>query len=214
MIQPLAIMSSKSRSIAVAVIASLSSLAVVIDSPAVAAGFTETEDRTSYVLMEQGGRSTTMSGSTEDLDRAKALRTGLEGLLYVRQGGAAYVIRDPETLRRAEAIFEPQKRLGHRQAELGSRQAELGHRQAALGREQARLGLRQASATPRQQNDLGRQQNELGRRQNELGKQQDVLGRQQNVLGREQARLAREADVKFRALLAEALQRGVARRVN
>lgn len=214
MIQPLAALSYKCRRFALAVLASLSGLAMLVSLPAVAGSSVQPADRTSYILFTQGSRSTTMSGSTEDLGRARAVRVGLEGLLYVRQGGAAYVIRDSATLRRAEAIFEPQNRLGGRQAELGSRQAELGKRQATLGAEQARLGLRQAGATPRQQNELGRQQDELGRRQNALGQQQGVLGRQQSVLGREQARLAREADARFRALVAEALQRGVARRVD
>lgn len=214
MIHSLVTMSSKCRHISLAVLAALTTLAAPVHVVAAAAAADEPADRTSYVLFEQGGRNTTMSGSTDDLNRAKALRNGAEGLLYVRQGAAAYIIRDAETLRRAEAIFDPQKRMGARQAELGSRQAELGKRQAALGAEQARLGIRQVGATPRQQNELGRQQNELGRRQNLLGQQQDVLGRQQNALGREQARLALEADRRFRALLADALQRGVAKRVD
>jgi hypothetical protein len=207
-------MPSKCRSISLAALAALSTLSAGLYSSAFAAGPAQSADRTSYVLFEQGGRNTTMSGSTDDMTRAKALRNGVEGLLYVRQSGAAYVIRDAATLRRAEAIFEPQRRLGEQQAELGSRQAELGSRQAALGAEQARLGLRQAGATPRQQSELGRQQSELGARQNALGQQQHVLGGQQGVLGREQARLAREADAQLRALVEDAIRRGVAQRVN
>jgi hypothetical protein len=185
-------------------------LFALIQAPAVAAE----ADRTSYVLFSQGSSSTTMSGSTDDLRRARTLRIGQEALLYVREGSEAYVVRDPATLRRAEAIFEPQEAMGARQAELGSRQAALGSRQAALGSQQARLGAQQADASPRRAAGLGRQQAELGRRQDELGRQQNALGTRQSALGREQARLAREADVKFRALLAEALRAGVARRVD
>ncbi len=207
MIEPLAPASSLYRRISMAVLAALSGLFMLIHPAAAMAGGGPSGDRTSYVLFSEGSRSTTMSGSTEDLSRARALRKGSEALLYVRQGGAAYLIRDAATLRRAEAIFEPQQALGARQAELGSRQAALGSRQAALGAQQARLGARQASASPRQQEALGRRQEELGRQQDALGRQQDALGRQQDALGR-------EADAKFRALLADALERGVARRVD
>jgi hypothetical protein len=182
--------------------------------PGAAGAAVQSAEGTSYVLLSQGGRSISMSGSTEDVSRAKALRVGSEGLLYVRDGGAAYVIRDAATLRRAHAIFEPQQRLGARQAELGSRQAALGSRQAALGAQQARLGAQQGNATPRRAAGLGRQQAALGSQQNALGEQQNALGAQQAVLGREQARLAREANLKFRALLDDARRNGLAQRVD
>lgn len=207
MIEPL-----KSRRLFLSLLSALCGLFALAGLPAAAAA--ADGDRTSYVLLSAGSRSATMSGSTDDLRRARALRTGQEALLYVRQDGAAYVIRDAATLRRAAAIFEPQQAMGARQAELGSRQAELGSRQAALGAEQARLGAQQASATPARAVELGRQQAALGRRQDELGRQQNVLGTRQGALGRQQARLAREADVKFAALLAEALRSGVAQRVD
>jgi bla regulator protein blaR1 len=72
----------------------------------------------------------------------------------------------------------------------------------------------QADARPREQGELGRQQGELGRQQGELGKQQGELGRQQGLLGQEQARLAKIAQVQIKALLADAIRRGLARRVN
>lgn len=209
MIEPLARLPRQSRRLFLAVLAAFCGLFALIQPSAVVAA-----DRTSYVLFSQGSSSTTMSGSTDDLRRARALRAGAEALLYVRRDGASYVVRDPATLRRAEAIFEPQQAMGARQAELGSRQAALGSRQAALGAQQARLGARQASASPALAAELGRQQSALGRRQDDLGRQQDALGQQQSALGREQSRLAREADAKFRALLAEALRSGLARRVD
>ena len=213
MTEPLASLSRTCRC-ALATFASLSLVAILAYPPAVAVAAAESPDGTSYVLLHPGSRSSSMSGSAEDLSRARALRAGSEGLLYVRQGGAAYVIRDAATLRRAEAIFKPQQALGARQAELGSRQAALGARQARLGAEQARLAARQAGGSPSRQQALGRQQEALGRQQNALGVQQDALGRQQSALGREQARLAREAKVKFGALIADALRRGLAQRIN
>jgi hypothetical protein len=212
-IEPLATLSCKCRRIALAMVIALSGLIVLAPPPAVAAG-AHSAGRTSYVFLVQGSRSSTMSGSTEDLRRAKALRVDLEGLLYIRNAEGAYLIRDSAILRRAEAIFQPQQVLGARQGELGRRQAALGTRQGALGIEQGRLGRQQADASPRRSQELARQQEALGRQQNALGEQQDALARQQAALGREQERLAREADAKIRALLAEALQRGAAPRGN
>jgi hypothetical protein len=199
--------------IAVALSAALAGL-MLASPPAGAEISVETAERFSYVLFAPGSRSTSMSGSTEDLRRARALRAGNEALLYVRDARGAYVIRDAATLRRARALFEPQEALGARQAELGSRQAALGSRQAALGAQQAQLGAQQANAPPRRAVDLGGRMSALGRQQHALGEQQHALGRQQHALGQQQHRLAREAQAKMRALLDEAVRSGLAQRVN
>ena len=166
----------------------------------------------SYVLVTSHG--STMSGSSDDFRRAEHYRAGSAPLLYVRQDGRAYVIRDAAILQRAEAIMKPQQDLGARQGELGAQQGELGSRQGALGAEQGRLGARMADSTPRQMAELGRQQGELGRRQAELGRQQAALGERQAALGREQARLVQLARPQFRALVTEAIRKGLAQRVD
>src|SRR5256885_1551655 len=108
-------------------IATLASLAVfaggMISPPSLAAQAGRSAGGWAYVLFAPGSPSVTMSGSMDDVRRAKAFRSDGEGVLYVRQGGSAYVIRDAATLRRVQALFEPQKALGARQSELGSRQA-------------------------------------------------------------------------------------------
>jgi hypothetical protein len=71
-----------------------------------------------------------------------------------------------------------------------------------------------ADARVRERGVLGRQQCELGRQQAALGEQQAALGRQQAALGREQARAAELAQPQFRALVNEALKRGLAQRVD
>jgi len=198
---------NKFRSLALAALAA--SAAAMSVASATAAG-----DHTNYVLFTPGTESISMSGSTNDVERARALRRGNESLLYVREDGAAYVIRDPATLRAAAALFKPQSDLGDRQGELGRRQGELGARQGELGAEQGRLGALQANSPPREAAQLAIQQGELGRRQGELGRQQGELGQQQAELGREQARLAEIAQEKLRALVADALRRGLAQRVD
>jgi hypothetical protein len=202
------------RLVALAAPVLLATMTVPISAHSAGATSVQPTEHMTYAYFAPGGRISIMSGSTGDLDRARALRSGAEGLLYFRQGGAAYVVRDAAVLREAEAIFRPQREIGDRQAALGDRQAALGERQARLGMEQASLGFRQASATPSRAGELGRLQAELGRRQHTLGQQQNVLGRQQSALGREQEVAAREADRKLRALVADAIRRGVARPVN
>lgn len=170
-------------------------------------------DRMSYVLVTGNGDSS-MNGSTDDLRHARSLRAGNSDMLYLRQGGSAYVIRDAALIGRARAIVKPQQELGERQGALGRQQGELGRRQGELGREQGRLGALMADATARRMGELGRQQGELGRRQAALGKQQAALGSRQAELGREQARLAELTKPQFRALVADAIRRGLAERVD
>lgn len=214
MIELLTNMPRNYRRLALAALAALAVPTLLVQPSAVAASRDQSADRTSYVLIAAGNGSSTMSGSTDDLRRARSLRSGREALLYVRDGGAAYVIRDAATLRQAEAIFAPQNALGDQQGELGDRQSALGERQSRLGMQQAELGSQQAYASPKRAEALGRQQEALGRQQDELGRQQNELGRQQEALGREQERLADEANARIRALVEEAVQRGVAQRVD
>src|SRR5688500_17458048 len=89
-------------------------------------------DRLSYILMTSDGSSLS-SGSSDDFRLAHRHRSGKAPMLFVRQDGAAYVIRDPAILARAEAIMGPQRELGRRQGALGAQQGELGRKQGALG---------------------------------------------------------------------------------
>lgn len=82
-------------------------------------------------------------GSERDLRVAERARRGREDLLWFRQGGRAYVIRDPELLAEARALWQPVEELGRRQGELGARQGALGAQQGELGARQGELGARQ-----------------------------------------------------------------------
>lgn len=170
----------------------------------------QSRERSAFVLFRADSTSTTMSGSSDDLRRARTQRRGREAMLYVRRGGASYVIRDAAMLGRAQAIFAPQDALGERQSELGAQQSALGDRQSALGAQQAEIGARMAGASAGRADALSREQEALASRQEVLSREQEALGRRQAALGREQERLAREADAKLGALVDEALRRGLA----
>ena len=167
-----------------------------------------------FVLLGSDSQGVEMSGSMDDLGRARSLRAGSEALLYVRQGGSAYVIRDAATLRRAKALFEPQQALGRQQAELGTRQAALGRQQAQLGAAQAHLALRQVGDSPSEAEGRARQQEALSQQQSDLGIQQAALGRQQAELGRQQSDRGHIADKQMQTLFGEALRSGLAQRID
>jgi len=160
----------------------------------------------SYVVMTAGGDTSTINGSTDDYQRAKAYRQGGEGLIYFRQGGATYLVRDAAMLRRAEAILGPQRELGKRQGALGRKQGELGRRQGALGAQQAQASLSGPEAAAHRVAELGRQQAELGA-------QQAALGGKQAELGRQQAAAAKVAEKQLAALFTDAIRKGLAQRV-
>ena len=207
-------MSIPRRSHRLATLASLAVLAgALISLPSLAAEAGRSAGAWAYVLFTPGSPDVSMSGSMDDVRRARSFRSDGEGVLYVRQGGSAYVIRDAATLRRAQSLFEPQKALGARQSELGSRQSALGQQQSRLGAQQAQIGMRQAGSSPRDADALSHQQDDLGRQQDALGQQQDALGRRQDELGREQDRLSRIAEEQLHTLFGDAIRSGLAQRV-
>jgi bla regulator protein BlaR1 len=184
-------------------------------------------DGESYVLLYDDN-SATMNGSSDDLKRVKRMRGGAgEDILWFRQGGKEYVVRDAALLRQAKDLFKAQGELGARQGELGGRQGALGAKQGALGAQQGALGAKQGALAAEQARrggdddreidrkmaDLDRKMEELGEQQEELGRQQEVLGRQQEELGRQQEELGRKAEKELHALMNRAIQSGVAQEV-
>jgi beta-lactamase regulating signal transducer with metallopeptidase domain len=153
----------------------------------------------------------------------------------IAQARAAF---EPQT-----KLGSQQAELGNRQAGLGMKQAEFGQKQAALGVKQAQLGLRQAelslqasrlaaqndeAARERQEKELDKQQEalekeqealsqeqeKLGEEQEKLGEQQEALGQEQEKLGEQQEKLAREGEKKLKALIDEAVSKGLAEPVD
>jgi bla regulator protein BlaR1 len=134
--------------------------------------------------------------------------------LWIRRGGRVYVTSSASALERAEALTQPQRELGSRQAALGSEQARLGMQQGALGTQQAALGGQQAQTrNDERQRELAKQQQALSEKQNELGKEQEKMGRQQQTLGEQQERLSREIEKKLGELADQLIRSGQAKEV-
>jgi beta-lactamase regulating signal transducer with metallopeptidase domain len=185
-------------------------------------------DGESYVML-YGDNSASISGSNEDLKKVRRMRgSSGEDILWYRQGGKEYVVRDAALLKQAKDLFKAQGELGARQGELGGRQGALGAKQGALGAKQGALGAQQGalaadrvrrgsdaddSDLDRRMEELSRKMDDLGRQQEELGRQQEVLGRQQEELGRQQEALSAKAEKELRSLMSRAIQSGAAQEV-
>lgn len=182
----------------------------------------------SFVLMYGDRDSVTMSGSTDDIERAKRFRgSAKEGLLWFRRGGKEYVVHDPALLKEVTDLYKPVSELGARQGELGGKQGKLGGRQGALGAQQGALGAEIAALAAesvrrggdddrdleRHEKELSEKMEELGRQQEELGRQQEVLGRQQEELGRQQEAASARADKGLHEVIDRAIRSGAAQEV-
>jgi bla regulator protein BlaR1 len=138
-----------------------------------------------------------------------------------------------------QELGKKQAELGKRQAALGKQQAELGEKMRQVqvkvpdmtaeldklraelkelssgatseqvGKLQAEVGALQAKIG-RVQAESGDQQAQIGAQMGELGAKQGELGKEQGELGRQQGELARHASEQMKAILDEALKKGLA----
>lgn len=111
---------------------------------------------------------TTMSGSMNDINRARRFKRPGEQLLWFRQGGGEYVIRDQGVLRQIEDLWAPVGAIGDEQGVVGQKQGEIG----------------------KLQGEIGAKQGEIGAEQGKIGAEQGKIGDRQGVLGARQGRLA------------------------
>jgi hypothetical protein len=152
--------------------------AIAADRDAAATQSAPHERRLNFVMFGND-RDTTMSGSTEDIRRARALRRGSERMLWFRQSGREYVVRDPALLAQVLDLWKPVGQLGDQQGVLGTRQGELGTRQGEIGTLQGVLGT---------------EQGRVGTRQGRLGERQGVLAARETAGRREEQRAAIERE--------------------
>jgi bla regulator protein BlaR1 len=200
------------------------------------------EPELNYILMRDGDRIS-MSGDTKDIERARRLRQGNEALLWFRDGGQEYVLRDPAILKQVEGTWKPVDEIGEAQGKLGSQQGELGRQMGEIGTQQGLLGTRQgtlsvreASLSLREGSDslsddgraqiarqrreirnqvraLDRQMRALDRPMKELGDKMEVMSREMDVLGHKMEAAAHKAMAEMRAIVKRAIGSGAARPV-
>ncbi|CAE6686170.1 M56 family metallopeptidase [Xanthomonas arboricola] len=196
-------------------------------------------DRDAYVLLQ--GNDSVMNGSVDDLKHVRRL-AGKDGqLMWFRKDGKQYVVRDPDTFKRLNAVYAPVTKLGQAQGALGERQGELGEQLGELGAQMGELGARAADAAAKHVNaslldtdaraqqaaERAAREAERAVRQAEQAMQRSgaqqrmqALARQQAALATEQADLASQqaaasvrADKEAQRIMREAIAQGLATRI-
>ncbi|CAG2082129.1 M56 family metallopeptidase [Xanthomonas arboricola pv. juglandis] len=196
-------------------------------------------DRDAYVLLQ--GNDSVMNGSVDDLKHVRRL-AGKDGqLMWFRKDGKQYVVRDPDTFKRLNAVYAPVTKLGQAQGALGERQGELGEQQGELGAQMGELGARAADAAAKHVNaslldtdartqqaaERAAREAERAVRQAEQAMQRSgaqqrmqALARQQAALATEQADLASQqaaasvrADKEAQRIMREAIAQGLATQI-
>ena len=208
--------------------------------PAPAARAVAAEPELNYVYFQDDNR-TAMSGDTNDIARAKRLRQGKEALLWFRDAGQDYLVRDPAVLKQVDALWRPVRELGEAQGKLGSQMGELGRRQGAYGAQQGVIGTRQgalaireaaldmrssheqltpaeAAAIDQQRAELRRQQKALGKEMRafkkpmrELEDQMAALSREMDAMSQRMEAASHKADAELRGTIRQAIASGAAK---
>ena len=152
-------------------------------------------------------------GRRAELDKARSVAHG--DFLWFTRDGKSYVVDDPQTVSRIQAMYKPMEDLGRQQEELGRKQEELGRQQEELGRQQEQASIptpdiskemsdlnaavarlqakKNGTVTQEQLADLegtiGELQGKLGGLQGEVGAKQGEVGAKQGELGEKQGKL-------------------------
>lgn len=162
-----------------------------------------------FVIVTKNSDGVTMSGSEEDADHARSLKSKIPGdFIWFERDEKSYVIRDQATVDRAKKFWEPEEELGKKQEALGKQQEELGRQQEALGKkmEEVRVKIpdmtadmqalmakmKELSANGGTQEEIGELQSQIGELQSRVGEIQSGAGRQQGEIGRQQGELGRK----------------------
>lgn len=184
------------------------SVAATPPAPAAAPQVAFGEDRAGYALVRKGEDGMMMSGSGEDIDAVKAARRAIDGdFLWFHRDGKAYVIRDADTLARAEAAWSATRDLNAQMATLNARMQPhqdkmqaLSERMQALQTDVAEPPEMQAASA--EMHRLGAQMGTLSTRQAALGArmagageaEQAALQEEMDALSAEQERLGRDME--------------------
>lgn len=194
----------------------------------------------SYAYLAGGG-SITMSGDSKDVARARSFKQGSGPLLWFREGGQEYIVRDPDTLAQLEAVWKPGRELDAAESKLDrqhdgldrehdrldARRDALESRRDALADRESDLADRESedSVTPSARAELAKQRRNLQQQQQalagemraleppmqELRARMDALRRQLDALHRKQKLASSKEDADVRALFQRAIAAGTAR---
>jgi hypothetical protein len=196
----------------------------------------------SYAYLRNGGEIT-MSGSSKDIARARSFKQGGGPMLWFREGGQEYVVRDPDTLAQLEAVWKlgreldaaeekldrQNESLDSKRDQLDAKREELESRRDVLADRESDLADRASedSVSPAAKAELAKQRRNLQQQRQaladelralerpmkELGSQVDAIQRQLDALHQKQKLASSKEETDVRALFRRAIAAGTAKPV-
>jgi beta-lactamase regulating signal transducer with metallopeptidase domain/predicted nucleic acid-binding Zn-ribbon protein len=165
-----------------------------------------TGDFSDRFVIVSGDSPIAMSGNSQDLEHATALRSKINGdFIWFQRDEKSYVIRDQAVVNQAKVLFKPEQDLGEKQQALGKQQQALGDQQRALGDkmrdvhvavpdvsadlEKLEAQLKQLSASGGTQQQVGDVERQLGEVMRKLGQTQSQAGDQDRQIGEQMRQL-------------------------
>lgn len=147
-----------------------------------------------FALVRPGRDGTSGSGDRADWRDIEAAKRAIPGeFLWFRHDGKAYVVRDAGVVAKIVETWSPVDRLGVEMEGYGREMEKHGKKMEALGRQLERQPT-----------------HELGQQMTEASKPMDALGKQMKVLGKQMEIEAHAAEKTTRALIKDAMAKGLA----
>jgi len=143
----------------------------------------------SYAIIRgDGSHQMSFNGDihSSDIDKAQQ-QAGGKDFLWFKHEGKAYIVDDPATLARIEAMYKPMEELGRQQEELGKKQEALGKQQEEIGHQQEQASV----PTPDMSKEIAAIEAAMAKLKTNQGKNmtQEQFGELQEKLGELQGRL-------------------------
>jgi hypothetical protein len=156
------------------------------------------------------------------LEKMQGLRKRFTGdFLWLRRGKEAFLVRDPETLRQVQTLFDPLRALEPGRAALERLRAPLERREDALDREQEaldreadRLSDRKRDRAAGAREDLDRRRRALQERMRALEKEEKQVEALENALEEKQEALEKYAEGELWRLIDAFVARGIAKPID
>jgi beta-lactamase regulating signal transducer with metallopeptidase domain len=162
-----------------------------------------------------------VNGSEDDIRRARAERSGAGDYAWYRNGGQAWVLKDPSYVKRIHEAYARGRVPADDAQQSAEKEAGIDRRQAVLNEQMSRLSMKQAELISRQSDPtgsrdpaayaagneaIGREQAELAKEMAELEMQRAAISQEHAAASRRESEAARKANEEVQAIVAEAVR--------
>lgn len=153
------------------------------------------KDDRGFAIVRKGDDDNGMvAGSLDDFDDIQRVKTAMgSDFLWFKQDGKAYVVDDPATIARVQALWKDSNALGEQMSALGDRMSVHGDKMEALGKKMEKLSV---NHLPTPEMDQAHEAiNELAQRQLGLsGKQMRLARERRDADDKREAEIEREME--------------------